>query len=334
MTMQATRQWIVTPPRQFPVLTFDRTAGHAGQAQDVPPVVYTDAPSTTPGVTAPPLTMTTDPSASPAWPWWKILLAALAGGGLLYVGYRKYSEYSANKVLAGGRYGGYGPGSSRKRLGAYARATSSYGDQSYRYSGGRGGAGVHPEFSGKGRAGERGFTALPVLAIAGLAGVGAFLLFQKHAAASPGTPKVLPPTRCPDGSSPLGGDVSTCPPPHMGTNDPDSPPGGWSYNAPVAPPSLLSQTAAALAAVDPCDPKNVQLVRNFQSAAGLAQINGGPGWDQVSPPGTDGRYGGDTAKALAQYVQTAPAPCYSNANPSRPAWWGAPGTYTNLTPAA
>jgi hypothetical protein len=115
----------------------------------------------------------------------------------------------------------------------------------------------------------------------------------------------------------------------MGANDPDSPPGGWVYTAPVAPVSTIQAAATALAAVDPCNPANEQLVRNFQAAAGLAQLNGGPGWDQVNPQGTDGRYGGDAAKALAQYVNNAPAACYSDSNPTRPAWWGPIGTYTN-----
>jgi hypothetical protein len=125
----------------------------------------------------------------------------------------------------------------------------------------------------------------------------------------------------------------------MGNNDPDAPPGGWVYNAPVAQPSALQAAATALAAANPCLPSSEQLVRNFQAAAGLAQLNAAGNWQAASPPGTDGRYGGDTALALAKYVPNAPPACYSNASPSnRPAWWGPPSTFTNgaagVTPAS
>jgi hypothetical protein len=163
-------------------------------------------------------------------------------------------------------------------------------------------------------------------------------LYEKLFAA----PKLTQPTvtlMCPDGTAAPGGGLSSCPPPKMGNNDPDAPPGGWVYNAPVASAQTVQQAAAALAAVNPCLQSSEQLVRNFQAAAGLAQLNAAGNWSAVSPPGTDGRYGGDAAKAMAQYVQNPPPACYSNANPSnRPAWWGPPSTFTNgaagVTPAS
>lgn len=166
--------------------------------------------------------------------------------------------------------------------------------------------------------------------LGGTAGVVAMGLWDKaHAAQAPALP-----TTCADGTPAPGGNTAACPPPKMGNNDPDAPPGGWAYNAPVAQPSALQQAAQALAKLDPCNPASEQAVRNFQAAAGLAQINGGPGWNAVSPPGTDGRYGGDTALALAKYVPNAPPACYSNSNPTRPGWWGPPGTYANPGAAA
>ncbi len=194
-----------------------------------------------------------------------------------------------------------------------------------------------------------------VLALLGLVGGGAVTIIAKilgatwaHAATwgvggsalamvlgYPGRASAAPvvTTACPDGSLPPGGNVSSCPPPKMGPNDPDSPPGGWSYNGQVSSAAAIQAAATALAAVDPCQPANVQLVRNFQGAVGLVQTNSGqPDWSSVNPPGTDGRYGGDAAKALAQYVPNAPPACYSNSNPTRPSWWGAVGAFTN--PAA
>jgi hypothetical protein len=153
----------------------------------------------------------------------------------------------------------------------------------------------------------------------------AVLGYPGRASAAP-VPVVV--TACPDGSLPPGGNITSCPPPKMGDNDPDAPPGGWVYNAPVSPAAQIQAAATALAAVDPCQPANVQLVRNFQGAAGLAQMND-PGSNNVHPPGTDGRYGGDTAKALGQYVPTAPPACYDNAHPIRPSWWGPVHTYQN-----
>lgn len=151
-----------------------------------------------------------------------------------------------------------------------------------------------------------------------------FMFRSKSAHAAPaGASKT-----CPDGSSAPGGVLTNCPSPKMGVNDPDAPPGtGWAYNGSVT--SSVQAAAQALAAVDPCAQSSEQLVRNFQAAAGLS-ITGGLGDpNAVSPPGTDGRYGGDTAKALALYVSNAPAACYSFANPNRPSWWGAVRTYTN-----
>ena len=173
--------------------------------------------------------------------------------------------------------------------------------------------------------------------LVGLLGLG---LYEKLFAATKPTQQpllVLIPTTCPDGTPAPGGNIGACGSPKMGPNDPDSPPGGWVYNAPVASVQTVQQAAAALAAVNPCLQSSEQLVRNFQAAAGLAQLNASPGWNSVTPPGTDGRYGGDAAKAMAQYVTNPPPACYSNANPSnRPVWWNAPGTYTNggASPAA
>ena len=79
--------------------------------------------------------------------------------------------------------------------------------------------------------------------------------------------------------------------------------------APGTPASLVVQAAAALAAVDPCLKANEQIVRNFQSAAGL---------------GVDGRYGPGVAAALKRYQPNAPPACSP-----RPAWWGASGTSAN-----
>jgi len=173
-----------------------------------------------------------------------------------------------------------------------------------------------------------------------LVGIALLSVFEKvFAAPKPKSPLlVLVPTTCPDGTPAPGGNISACGAPKMGNNDPDAPPGGWVYNAPVASVQTVQQAAAALAAVNPCLQSSEQLVRNFQAAAGLAQLNASGDWNSVSPPGTDGRYGGDAAKAMAQYVQNPPPACYSNANPgSRPAWWGAPSTFSNgsaVTPAS
>jgi hypothetical protein len=104
-------------------------------------------------------------------------------------------------------------------------------------------------------------------------------------------------------------------------------PGGtYVYTGPQAAPDVLGSAAAALAAVNPCDASNEQLVRNFQSAAGLAQIPGGAGWNSVSPAGTDGRYGHDVSAILQKYQPHAPPGCSV-----RPSWWGPPGTYKNNT---
>jgi hypothetical protein len=160
--------------------------------------------------------------------------------------------------------------------------------------------------------------------LVGLLGLG---LYEKLFAAPKAAPK---PVTCPNGTPAPGGNTAACPPPQMGNNDPDAPPGGWVYNAPVAAPSAVQAAATALAAVNPCLQSSEQLVRNFQAAAGLAQLNASGNWNAVSPPGTDGRYGGDAALALAQYVPNAPPACYSNANPNnRPSWWGPAGTFTN-----
>src|SRR5271166_9156 len=155
-------------------------------------------------------------------------------------------------------------------------------------------------------------------------GVIAYILLSSKTASAAQQPA----PKCPDGSLPPGGNLTNCPSPKLGNNDPDAPPGGWAYNGSVS--SNVQQAATALAAVDPCQKSSEQLVRNFEAAAGMT-ITGGTGDpNAVTPPGTDGRYGGDVAAALAQYVSNPPQACYSNANPnSRPSWWGSPGTYTN-----
>jgi hypothetical protein len=74
-----------------------------------------------------------------------------------------------------------------------------------------------------------------------------------------------------------------------------------------APGAVGDDTSAArtfattLAQIDPCDQANVQLVCNFQTAAGLTP---------------DGKYGDGTAKAAQAQVPGAPAGCHP-----RPAWW-------------
>ena len=199
-----------------------------------------------------------------------------------------------------------------------------------------------------GGAGAWAFASHKVIgALAGsIAGIALLGLYEKlfAATAKPAAPAqqpllVLIPTTCPDGTLAPNGSLAACASPKMGPNDPDSPPGGWVYNAPVASTQTVQQAAAALAAVNPCLQSSEQLVRNFQAAAGLAQLNAAGDWNAVSPPGTDGRYGGDCAIAMKQYVTNPPPACYSNANPNnRPAWWGPAGTFTNggggVSPAA
>jgi hypothetical protein len=151
-----------------------------------------------------------------------------------------------------------------------------------------------------------------VVGVAGVATVVIVGIFEHFAHAAPNAP-----CKCPDGTPCPGGDPSKCPPPgQLGQNDPDSPPGGWNYTGNVS--SNVQQAMQALAAVNPCDCANVGVVRAAERAAGLT-VNGQ----------TDGRYGGDLFKVAGQYVPNPPQPCYSNSNPNRPSWWGAPGTYTN-----
>ena len=111
-------------------------------------------------------------------------------------------------------------------------------------------------------------------------------------------------------------------PPEVPTVPHQVPGGTWVYTAPQAAPDLVQSTANALAAVDPYLQENEQVVRNFQGAAGLAQLTG-PGANNVSPAGTDGRYGHDVAAVLGKYAN---APLVS---PTRAVWWGPVGTYTN-----
>ncbi len=115
------------------------------------------------------------------------------------------------------------------------------------------------------------------------------------------------------------------PAPSHGTSTAHTVPGGhFVYTGAQAPQAEVQAAADALAAVDPTLKQNEQLVRNFQDAAGLAQRPGGPGWDQVQPTGTDGRYGHDVRAVLGQYVSNPPP-----ASATRPSWWGNVGAYTN-----
>ncbi len=80
-----------------------------------------------------------------------------------------------------------------------------------------------------------------------------------------------------------------------------------------------------LASVDPYDIKNAWIVRMWEWAAGLTQTPGGPGWNQVEPPGTDGRYGRDAHDAMVKYGIPNPPAVASK----RPAWWGVEHAYAN-----
>jgi hypothetical protein len=153
-------------------------------------------------------------------------------------------------------------------------------------------------------------------AIVGLA-AGAFALFEVLDDVLPQkpVPKIIPPTP---------GTVKPIVLPPEAPVVPHKVPGGtYVYTAPQAAPDLVQAAATALAAVNPCLKTSEQLVRNFQGAAGLAQLTG-PGASAVQPAGTDGRYGHDVAAVLAKYVPNAPPPCAT-----RPAWWGAVGSYSN-----
>ena len=157
----------------------------------------------------------------------------------------------------------------------------------------------------------------PVIAAAAAVAAGAYAIitdFMPKKALKPPPPGVLPPKPV----TPLPLPVTPVAPHKV--------PGGlYVYTAPQAAPDLVQAAATALAAVNPGVQSSEQLVRNFQGAAGLAQLNGGPGWDSVSPPGTDGRYGHDVAAVLSKYVPNAPAPC-TRATVN---WWGKVGSYTN-----
>ncbi len=159
--------------------------------------------------------------------------------------------------------------------------------------------------------------------VAGIAAGGAIL----YKLAESALPKAPTPTKIPPpGVTPWHPAAPAVKPePSQGTATPHVVPGGsFVYTGAQASPADVQAAANALAAVDPTLKQNEQLVRNFEDAAGLAQRPGGPGWDQVHPTGTDGRYGHDVAAVLSKYVAHAPPP-----SPTRPAWWGAPGRYTN-----
>ena len=70
---------------------------------------------------------------------------------------------------------------------------------------------------------------------------------------------------------------------------------------PTATASLASAAATTLAAVNPCDQTNANLVSAFQQSAGLK---------------VDGEYGTNAAHALAALIPTAPPACHP-----RPTWW-------------
>jgi hypothetical protein len=151
--------------------------------------------------------------------------------------------------------------------------------------------------------------------VAVLAGVGVVYEVFDDLLPSKPLPKVLPPA--PGTTKPI------VLPPQVPVTPHVVPGGTYVYTAPQAAPDLVQASANALAAVNPCDKSSEQLVRNFQGAAGLAQLTA-PGASSVTPPGTDGRYGHDVAAVLAKYVPNAPPPCAT-----RPSWWGAVGAYVN-----
>jgi hypothetical protein len=153
------------------------------------------------------------------------------------------------------------------------------------------------------------------------AGLGVLYEILDSVLPKPPVPKIVIP---PPGVKPSGGGTvkPIVLPPETPVVPHSVPGGSWVYTAPQAAPDLVQSTATALAAVDPYLKSSEQIVRNFQGAAGLAQLTG-PGANAVNPPGTDGRYGHDVAAVLGKYAN---APLVS---PTRASWWGPIGSYQN-----
>lgn len=105
---------------------------------------------------------------------------------------------------------------------------------------------------------------------------------------------------------------------------PEHPGVNYSYTGQPQDPATLAEWGNKLASVDAYDINNAWIVRMWEWAAGLTQA-GYPGVDSVTPSGTDGRYGHDANAAMVQNGIANPQPVA----PTRPSWWGAPGTYTN-----
>lgn len=105
---------------------------------------------------------------------------------------------------------------------------------------------------------------------------------------------------------------------------PEHPGVNYSYTGQPQDPATIQEWGTKLASVDAYDINNAWIVRMWEWAAGLTQA-GYPGVDSVTPSGTDGRYGHDANAALVQNGIANPQPVA----PTRPSWWGAPGTYTN-----
>jgi hypothetical protein len=148
----------------------------------------------------------------------------------------------------------------------------------------------------------------------GIAGAAVLAALWEHFAHASSGPPAPAQCKCPDGTPCPNGDITQCPP--AGTSLGQSSESGQTYNYGGSVQANVVQAAQALAAVDPCQCANVAAVRTFQLAAGLTVT----GQD-------DGRYGSNTAAALANVLGVAasavPAPCATQS------WWGAVGTYTN-----
>lgn len=105
---------------------------------------------------------------------------------------------------------------------------------------------------------------------------------------------------------------------------PEHPGVNYSYTGQPQDPATIAEWGNKLASVDAYDINNAWIVRMWEWAAGLTQA-GYPGVDSVTPSGTDGRYGHDANAALVSNGIANPQPVA----PTRPSWWGPPGTYTN-----
>lgn len=138
--------------------------------------------------------------------------------------------------------------------------------------------------------------------------------------------------QCPDGTPCPGGDPTQCG--QLGNSVGPSSDSGQTYDYNGQVQADVMAKAQALAAVNPCDKANEQVVRDFQGAAGLVTLPGSPSvapdWNQVTPPGTDGRYASNTRDTLAKVLgvdpSAVPAPCVRG---STVTWWGPPGSDVN-----